>query len=361
MPPLDTDLTTQDQEPSLRDTLVESLRSVTESTDEPNTNKTENLTSAGENNVPSVDTETAEQKADRIRDERGRFAPGKVEQEAVAPVAPPAPSTEAPSTWKTEEKLAFSKAPPEVQQAILRREADYARGVSTYKGEYDRVKPLADAVEPLLPLLQQFGREPGEWIQTMGRVHQTFAMGSPEQKVQATLKLLQDYNVPLMEYLQQGGQLPQFNPHQAQPQPIAQPQQDVRALVQAELQAHSSLQDVKSFAEAKDAQGNPLYPHFGTVREDMIGLLQLGKAADLKSAYDKAIRLSDDLWQQQQEAKSQADAAARAAQKQAVVARAKRNAVSTASSTPNSGNDTGDKGLRDTLRENFRELAGGRV
>ncbi len=367
--PLDNEpLTTQ--EPSLRDTLVESLRTVTESTDDATTDKAG--LPADDKAAAPVDTETDQQRADRIRDEKGRFAPGKVEQEAkaaaagqanTAPGATDAPKStvEPPSTWKTEEKLAFTKAPPEVQAAIIRREADYARGVSTYKGEYDRVKPLADAVEPLLPLLQQFGREPGEWIQTMGRVHQTFAMGSPEQKVQATLKLLQDYNVPLMDYLQRGGQLPAFNPNQPLPQPVAQQQPDVRALVQAELQAHTMLQDVKSFSEAKDAAGNPRYPHFSTVKQDMIGLLQAGLAQDLEGAYTKAVRTHDDLWQQDQQAKAQSDAAANAAKKQAVVNRAKRNAVSVPSSTPNAGSEAGDKGLRETLRENFREAVGGRV
>ncbi len=363
----DENLTTQDNEPSLRESLAANLAALdTESTDDKTADDTASATIAKGDALPSVDTETAEQRADRLRDEKGRFAPGKAEAPAVTQVDPkvapsPVSTVEPPSTWNAQEKLAFKGAAPEVQQAILRREANYASGVSTYKQEFDRVKPLADAIEPMLPLLQQFGRDPGEWIQSMGRVHQTFAMGTPQQKVQATLKLLQDYNVPLSDFLAQGGQLPQFNPNMPIPQQVAPPQPDVRALVQAELQAHATQQEVKGFAEAKDAQGNPKYPHFSTVREDMIGLLQAGLAKDLDSAYNKAIRTHDDIWQQEQTARAQADAAAKAAAKQAVVARARRNTVSLASSTPNAGDSGGDKGLRETLTENLRQVAGGRV
>jgi hypothetical protein len=374
MPNDNADLTTQDtQEPSLRETLAANLAAtVNESTDEQATNNAENLTSAGDKAMPSVDTnETAEQRADRLRDEKGRFAPGKnegeqkpvIQQADATQQQPAAKAMQPPSTWNAQEKIAFQSAPPEIQQAILRREANYAQGVSTYKQEYDRVKPIADAMEPLLPILQQFGREPGEWIQTMGTVHHLFQTGTPQQKVQAILKVMQDYNVPLGDYIAQGGQLPQFNPnHQMQQRQAPLPaHQDVRQLVQAELQMHQSTQAVKSFTEAKDAQGNPKYPHYETVKQDMVGLLQAGLAQDLEGAYAKAVRMHDDISQQDAAAKAQADAAEKAAAAQAKVNRARRNTVSIASSTPSSGKPDGDKGLRETLTENFRAVAGGRV
>jgi hypothetical protein len=72
-------------------------------------------------------------------------------------------------------------------------------------------------------------------------------------------------------------------------------------------------------------------------------------AQDLQSAYDKAIRLNDDIWQQQQA--EQAKAAAEQNQQKFALARAK--AVSPRSASPtglvNGGN--GKKSLRDMLSE----------
>ncbi len=369
--PLDTDLTTQEQpEQSLRDTLAENLRVIGEgSTDDAATDKNAVVAPVVDKAAAPVDTstETATQKADRIRDEQGRFAPGKTDasvkndagtvnldaQAATKPVVEP------PSTWNTQEKAAFREAPAQVQQAIIRREADYARGVSTYKGEYDRVKPLDDVVQQFVPMLG--GRDPAEWVSTLGNVHKTFAYGAPQEKLNALLKLAQEYNVPLSQHIAQGGQVPQFNPNAAQPQQVVQPPQDVRAVVQAELQMYQSQQAIKSFQDAKDATGNPRYPHFSTVRDDMIGLLQAGLATDLEGAYNKAIRTHDDIWQQEQTAKAQADAATQAAERKAKVDRAKRNAVSVTGSTPNNTQAAGDKGLRETIRENLAAVAGGRV
>jgi hypothetical protein len=356
-------LTTQ-AEPSLRDMLAENLAAV-------------------EVEQPEVTTEeTAEQKAERLRDERGRFAAAPQDTAAqgkpatptdtAAPTATPAaaePKHQRPSSWKKEMWGHWETLNPELQQYITQREGEYAKGVSTYKQEYDRLKSYEEAISPILPVLEQNGRDFGEWVNTMGRVHQTFAFGSPQQKIQATLQLLQDYNVPLLDYLQQGGQLPQFNPQQTQQQPQAAQQADPRKVFEQMWTEREMQQEIKQFRSARDDKGNPKYPHFETVKQSMVGLLQAGLADDLDGAYHKAIRMNDDLWQAEQQRKAdaeKAEAEAKAQQeleaKRQKVSRARANAVSTPSATP-TGTMTsgGDKGLRDTIAENLRAVAGGRV
>ena len=90
----------------------------------------------------------------------------------------------------------------------------------------------------------------------------------------------------------------------------------------------------------------------------MAGLLQSGVAKDLKTAYEKAIRLHDDIWQQQQ-----ADAAkAEAAKRQAALVQKKAAAVSPKSSSPTGAmvSGGGKKGLRETLSEQFDAVTAGR-
>jgi DNA-directed RNA polymerase specialized sigma54-like protein len=95
----------------------------------------------------------------------------------------------------------------------------------------------------------------------------------------------------------------------------------------------------------------------------MSQLLQSGVVSDLQSAYDKAIRLNDEIWQKQQEEARQAQAQAEAQQRQQTVTTAKAKAVSPRSSSPTGtmSNGNGKKSLRDTLAEQLEQQLGGRV
>ena len=109
--------------------------------------------------------------------------------------------------------------------------------------------------------------------------------------------------------------------------------------------AQALKNDIEAFA--KEA------PYFEDVRETMATLLQSGVASDLKTAYDKAIRLNDDVWQRYQAEAQQAKTQSNVEQKQQKAAEAKAKAVSVKSSSPtgmvNSGN--GKKDLRSTVAE----------
>ena len=81
----------------------------------------------------------------------------------------------------------------------------------------------------------------------------------------------------------------------------------------------------------------------------MAQLLEAGAAQDLKSAYDKAIRLHDDIWDADQSAK-QANALKAAQEAQTrQVAKAKAAAVSPKTATPGAGNTQTTKGIRSAV------------
>src|SRR3990167_10909003 len=105
--------------------------------------------------------ESADAKAERLRDEKGRFAEGKAEGKAeVKPVpqaqtpVPAVAKVPRPSSWKKDYWEHWDKLDPSVAAYINQRESEYAKGVSTYKQEWDSAKPLLDAVAPFLPTLQ---------------------------------------------------------------------------------------------------------------------------------------------------------------------------------------------------------------
>ena len=313
--------------------------------------------------------ETAEQKTERLRDEKGRFAEGKAEAKAevklpapAASVAPVVPKIPKPDSWKKDRQADWDAMTPGQQAYVKEREDQYFKGISTYQQEWKGAKPLLDAVAPFLPTLEAHGIKPDQWIRNLGLAHQTLAMGDGQAKLQAFAKLAQDYGVPLQalydpnfaqQYVQQTIQQTQARPVQQQP--------DVATLVRQELSAARTQEAIEQFEAAKDAAGNTLYPHFQTVKSDMALLLDAGKAPDLKSAYSMALRLHDDLFAAEQEAKTKATEAARLDANRKAVAAAKGSAVSVKSATPASAGAATKKGIRSQLEEAYDSVVDGRV
>jgi hypothetical protein len=343
-----------DEQITLRDTLSEAF----EAAETPATEVTEPVVDAPQ--------ETAQEKADRIRDEKGRFA-SKPEKtpEISTQAAPQVSEAEAPkplqrpSSWKKDYWDRWEKITAEDRnfaEYLLQREQQFASGVSTYKAELDNAKPILDAIQPFVPELQQYGIQPTQWIQQLGHAHRTLALGSPEQKMLMFARLAKDYNVPLEQMFVTGqdGQL--YLNQQVQQAP--QPQQDVRTVVSQLLVEERMQQEVAAM------QGSDQYPHFAAVRETMAGLLQAGIATDLKGAYDAAVALPQhaELREAEQEQQRQQEEAKRAADAAAAAKRAKANAVSVRSATPNGTvTNSGKRGIRDLLSENLEAVGGGRV
>ena len=321
--------------------------------------------------------ETAEQRTERLRDEKGRFAEGKAKPEvkaakqeaAVKPaetkpaavvVAPTPAKITKPDSWKKDRQADWDAMTPSQQAYVKEREDQYFKGISTYQQEWKGAKPLLDAIAPFMPELEANKIKPDEWIKNLGNAHYTLAKGSPQQKLQMFAQLSRDYNVPLQalfdpqiaqQYVQQTIQQP------ARPAP----QQDIGSLVRQELASAKMMDEIESFETAKDATGNPLYPHYQTVKPDMALLLEAGKATDLKSAYSMALRLHDDLFAADQEAKRKADDTARQDAQRTAVKVAKGSAVSVKSATPASAGAAPKKGIRAQLEEAYDQHANERV
>ena len=303
------------------------------------------------------------------RDEAGRFTP-KTEAAPVAstnaPVSKQSPANAAPaqtdatpprrvpSTWKKDYHEHFQKLDPTLADYILERESQYARGVSTYKEESDRYKPLNDALSPFMEDIQRFNLTPDKWIAQVGGVHQALVRGTPEQKIQTARNLLQSYGIPV-QALMQG----QPDPLMSHLTPLQEELRQVKGQLsswqqqQEQRELSTYQQEVQAFAEKHE--------HYETVRETMAGLLQSGVATDLQSAYDKAIRLNDDVWRSEQ-LRLQNEKAEQQRQEQAnKVGRARSQVVSTRSATPGNMSSGGKTDLRSTLSEAFDAHSAGRV
>src|SRR3990167_7247910 len=212
---------------SLRDQLAANLDKIVtvEAEDTPEAATTP---SGGTGEAPQSKIVAAPEKDDRARDEKGRFVdqkevkepkePAKVATgpvksgttpppvagtQAQVPVVAPKPKPARPSSWKKDywghwEKLTQGQpmTPEEalsLAEYMNSRETDFQHGVATYKREWEQAKPVLEAIQPYMPLLQQHNIDPARWIQGLGEAHKVLALGAPAQKLQAFAKLAQDY------------------------------------------------------------------------------------------------------------------------------------------------------------------------
>lgn len=318
---------------------------------------------------------------DPIRNEKGQFAPKEdvepeqieedepvaVEEDEIEEEVEYSPSVQRPTTWKKEylplwDKLDKGEALNQDEarsllQYNVQRENEFKKGVSAYKAEADNARALTEAISPFVPELQKNGIHPAAWINNLGRAHMILSQAPLNQKIELFNKLAQDYGIDLNSS-NRGENTTQYQDPQAYAlqQQIQQLQQQVQQVGSWKEQQEQGvlMNEIQRFSSDADK-----HPHFEAVREQMAQLLENGLANDLETAYAKAVRLNDDVWQTEQNRLLQ-NATKQATQAQRV-AKAKAAAVSTKSVTPNGqANSGGAKDRRSLLAEQMGEI-GSRV
>ena len=235
------------------------------------------------------------------------------------------------------------------------REAEYKKGVSTYKAEADNAKSLVEAIAPFVPEMQKQNIHPAAWINNLGRAHMVLTSAPYEQKVQLFHRLAQDYGIQLGESVAptQQYQDPQSYALSQQLAALQNEVQQVRGWKEQQEQARlmAEIEKVRSNVEK--------FPHFEVVREDMAQLLERGLAQDLETAYAKAVRMNDEVFKLEQE--RLLNQAKKEASKAQQVAKAKAAAVSPKSVTPSGVvNKVDAKDRRSLIAAQMGEM-GGRV
>lgn len=335
------DQTTLEQPESLRDTLLNAVEAVETPTEE-NTTSQEAV---------------KEPKTSRARDESGKFTKTQPEAdmqeiEALEVETEEKPAIKPrPSSWKKDYEEDWGKLDPRIQDYIQQREADYAKGVSTYKNQWDTAAPILEAIRPFESTLRQNNLNPAQWIQTLGNAHQTLVYGSPEQKVAMFQQLANDYGVNLGSITGQT----EYDPHFSQ---LTQELNQLRSQWSQFQQQQEALEQTQLVSEIDSFKADK--PYFEEVREAMAGLLQSGMANDLQDAYDKAIRLNDDVFQKIQAEQAQKS---EAAQREKVAA-AKAKVLSPKSATPTASTTSGGKSAstaRDAIMQAFEQHSSGLI
>lgn len=319
----------------LRDTLSAAFDSVTadEATPEP--------APAEPAVAETVPSEPKQDATGRLHAPDGKFAT-KQAPEPQAPV-----ERKRPSTWKKEMWEHYDKLDPQLADYILQREQEYTKGVSTYAQEWQRAKPLMEAIAPFEAVLKQHNLDPAKHAASLMAAHQQLVMGTPEAKLAMFARLANDYQVPLGNLLYQGqdGQWYLNQPQMPATQPGIKPE-DIDARVKAAIEQQQINTEVAAFPMT--------HPHYDAVRETMARLLDAGIANGLEDAYARALLMPEHKHLEAPKPDPQEDA-----RKRAEIAR--RNAVSTRSATPLASASPASTNLRAQIEAAFDQHTAGRV
>jgi hypothetical protein len=325
------------------------------------------ISQAYDSTVPNegpVEGETAEETAERLRDERGRFASKDPAPDASAEGATEGadkPTTEAqaepatvqpiepPARWSEADKAKFATWPRDVQEAVAERhramEADYTRKTQEIAEVRKQAEPLLEAVQPYQEYLNniapQLGVPPAHLVGQVLGFEQVLRLGAPDQKAAVLQDIAQSYGIDLRAIATGEAQpapdpiINQLRQHVAT---LTQELNQIKSTTEAE-QSRQVTSQIEEFANAKDANGQPKFPHFNVVRAAMGQYLANGEAATMEEAYALAAKPIEDRIAETLSAK----AAEAEKQRQEALAKAKKVApVRSTGSQPHGAAKSGD-------------------
>lgn len=288
------------------------------------------------------------------RDDKGRFAaksqpapePEAVEEPAEQPIW-----MKPPASWKKDYHEVWMSADPKMREYAWQREEQMRKGVEPLLSKAQFADAMNQALEPYLPTIQGLGLKPEQAIAALAQADHALRTSPPEQRYQYLLHLASQYGINLNQ-TGQAAQAPQTTVDPLVWQ-LQNELNNVRGEVmgwkqQQEMAENQTLlSEINSFADKAE--------HFEEARPTMIQLLQSGVAETLEDAYDKAIRLNEDLFNRVQSAR-QAEVAAKQAQEKNRAAKAARAAaVSVRGSTPGTNTAPKAHSRRALLEEAFDE------
>jgi hypothetical protein len=288
------------------------------------------------------------------RDGNGRFATPKAAERADEPQVEEEPPVwkRPPASWKKDFHEVWQKADPKMQEYAWQREEQMRAGVEPLLSKAQFADAMQEAISPYMQTIQGLGLSPDKAVAALMDADHKLRNSDPQTKLVYFQQLAQSYGINLGAMQGQQGQMPQQT---VDPTVYALQNElnKVRGEVmgwkqqQEMMENQTLLNEINQFSLKAD--------HFEDVRPAMIQLLQSGMAQTLDEAYEKAIRLDPNLFDQVTKAQ-QAEAAAKQAKEQNRAAKAARAAaVSVRSATP--GVNTAPKAAnrRAILEEAFSE------
>jgi hypothetical protein len=257
-----------------------------------------------------------------------------------------------PSSWKREYHEPWQAVDPKLREYIWQRDEETRNGVEPLRAKAQFAEQMQQAIQPYENTIRGLGIQPAQAVQALMQADHVLRTSPPEQKRAYLAQLAQQYGITLdgSEYYPPAG-----GPVDPMIYNLQNELNSVRGEIvgykqqQEEAQNQTLLSEINSFADKAE--------YFEDARPTMITLLQSGVATTLEDAYEKAIRLNDDLFQKSQQSRqAEAETERKSAANRAAKA-AKAAAVSVRSSTPGATTSTKAQDRRALLLEQFSSMS----
>ena len=303
-----------------------------------------------------VEADPSDQAAEGQQDADAEATPDTDTPESDGEPAPDALA--APTTWPAEHREAFSDLPEEQQNFMLQREkerdAAFTRKTTELAEQRREVEGVAGVLAPYKEQMRAHGLSEAEYISRL----MTYDNALRQNPQAAIGQLAQHYGINLSndsgaDWVDETPPEPQFQQLQQQ---LNTTNAELKSLKQGQInrEHHQLVGQVEGFATETDSKGNLKHPHFEAVRERMGRLVNAGETTDLQEAYEKAVRMDDNLFKQTLQAERKAVATQEESRRKAAVDKAKKAAPGRTSGTPPSGSvkeSDLDSLLRSTIGE----------
>ena len=258
---------------------------------------------------------------------------------------------EPPKHWSEIDRSLFTKAERETQQRWLDRETEYARGIDSKSQEAAKFRKEHEAYQEILQPyqreLEMQGLSPTQFFKSLVGWQQ-YIQNNPREGL---LRLAQAYGVDPQQLLEQTQNV---DPTVAKLQKeLSEVKTQFTGFMTSAQQREfeGNLSRVSMFADEKDASGNPAHPYFDEVSSDIMTIMKAQPGTTLEQAYNKALRLNDQVWDKVQATKQASTAKQADAERLAAVEKAKKAAV--ANTPGNAKGSTKKLSLEDDLRARF--------
>jgi hypothetical protein len=252
-----------------------------------------------------------------------------------------------PSSWKRDYHEVWQTADPRLQEYAYKREEEMRAGIEPLRSKAQFADQMNEAIEPYMNTIRGQNLDAPSAVKALMEADHNLRYSSQEQKMAHFANLARAYGVDLNGVSSQLQNAPIDQNYYAVKNELNNVRGEIASFKQQQEQAEnqSMLNEINIFANKAE--------YFEEARPTMIQLLQSGVAGTLEEAYEKAIRLNDDLFQQTQQ-RSQAEAAAQKSLSANRAAKAaKAAAVSVKSSTPGTKTTTKAQDRRSMLLEQF--------
>ena len=256
-----------------------------------------------------------------------------------------------PSSWKKDYHDAWDTVDPKVREYIWQREDETRAGIEPLKSKAQFAEQVQKVAEPYMQTIQSLGVDLPTAVGALMDADHNLRYGSPHQKRAYLNQLAQQYGVNLGD----AGDFPQEMPVDPYISQLQQELYGLRSEVVGWKQQQEAAQNQTLQTEIEEFSSKAEF--FEDAKPTMITLLQSGVASTLQDAYDKAIRLDNDLFERVQHSQQ---AAAESAQRKAAdkaAKSAKAAAVSVRTSTPRVQTATNAQDRRSMLLEQFGNVA----